>query len=81
MFDANADHIPLEERFFVVVESVNPILEAAGIRCGDVLLAIHKVKYKGKHTPRTKETHLFKTKEGEPISYTEPRKMPYGWMR
>lgn len=81
MFDANADHIPLEERFFVVVDSVNPILEDSGVCRGVVLLAIHKVKYEGRHSPRTKETHLFKTIGGEPIIYSEPVKLPHGWLR
>lgn len=63
MFDANAAHIKIGEKFFAEVHATDKQLEDAGVKVGDILLCEHVEK--GDKCPRENLLSKFKTSKCE----------------
>ncbi|MFV8383403.1 hypothetical protein ACNO5E_04775 [Vibrio parahaemolyticus] len=80
MFDANADHIPLGQRFFAEVHGVNSQLEEAGIARGDIVLCEH-VEKSSDRIVRSLLTKIWVSMAAEPVTYRyEPIHKDWSWM-
>ena len=82
MVDTNARHIPVGEKFFDEVHSVNPQLCGIGVVKGDILLCEHTAVSQDKYGfIEVVATRIWTHQDNTPYEYNHhSAEKPYGWL-
>lgn len=79
MFDANASHIPLGEKFFAEVHSTDELLVEHGVGVGGILLCEHIEKSED-FCNRNLVTRVLASKDSDPFEWVPEKSTEFSWM-
>lgn len=79
MFDANAAHIQVGQKFFAEVHATDEVLDKLGVKAGSIVLVEHEKK-EGHKLRHNVGSWLWLSRDAEPVYYNPKDAEEFGWL-